>query len=84
MTQAEHEVLLRYPDAYHHYNTDIGKHKVYRREGETRVALSASWDTESMAWHEVWSNTREPVATRMVEVMPTEAWQPLHEGDDGR
>lgn len=74
MTQEKLDVLLRYPDAYSAYDTDRGTHKVYRRINGVAVAISGSWETASMAWHDAAKAIREreqPVSV-------------LHEGDDGR
>lgn len=52
MTDEQRRVQTVHPTAFCCYDSDKGKHKVYYLEGQCRVALSNSWDTASMAWHE--------------------------------
>ena len=46
-------VLKHYASAFHSYSSDTGRFKIYHMVGDCRVALSSSWETESMAWFEV-------------------------------
>lgn len=50
------KVWDHHPNAAAHFNNDTNKFKIYHKVGDCLVALSASWDTASMAWHEAAAN----------------------------